>query len=416
MILHNLNLRTTLIFGAILILLISACTSDASVILPTESSATPDNSGPPIGLEPTATVPPPTYREPVASITLDNVANIAYLGRLDTPGRKSTVFNWAFSPDGIQLAALNNELIMEWNLATGILMFSTARDNTIRVFYSPDKSEIYAVDVSGTVRILQSGNGREENNLIGHNDFAGTTAYSPDAGLLAMGGNTGDVKVWDMEKRSSLATFETHETSIADLAFSPDGEILATAGNDGTVKLWNWREKTLLNEFNLEEAFPLKIVFSPDGNLIASSTDNFVAVWDVTEGDLSYVLQTGENGANEVLSFSPDGNYLVVAGLNGNMRLYDTKTSNIAIELPEIGGNRIDAAFSPDNNLLTTTVMNKSVALWNLTEITDTSVGSARLDVQTANIFGVEWSSDGYTVIFFEASGEIFVWGIPKGA
>ena len=131
-------------------------------------------------------------------------------------------------------------------------------------------------------------------------------------------------------------------------------------------------------------------------------------------GELDYVLQTGSDTANEVLAFSPDGQFLATAGEEGNMRLWNAETSDLEIELPDIGGTRVSAAFSPDTSLLATTLLGRDASLWNLTDITEQTVGRAPLTVESNNLFGVEWSSDGYTLLFFDASGEVYVWGVPE--
>lgn len=399
--------------------IISACTTatESSDTTPQiKPSATPvslEDSSPPIDQDPTPTIPPPTYREPASPISMDNVAEIAYLGRLDTPGRKSTLFDWTISPDGTQLAALNNDLIMEWNLITGQLNFSTTRGNATKLRYSPDKEDIYAINNEGIVAIVGTGSGAVQNTVTLHEEFGGQIAYNMDNGWMAVNGLDGTVKVWDMPERTSLVTFDAHEEFISALAFSSDGTRLATASADSTIKIWDWQERDLLATYDLQEAYPLALTFAPDDSTLAVSTDNFVAVWDVTESELAFVLQTGESAADEVLAYSPDGEFLAVAGQQGNMRLWNTTTGNLEIELPEIGGNRVSAAFAPDTSLLATTVLNKDVSLWNLTDITDKTVGRAPLNVQSTNLFGVEWSTDGYTILFFDASGEIFVWGVP---
>lgn len=404
----------------ILILIVVGCTSsDDSVSQqsePTEQSTVADvdtTSQPPIGLDPTATIPAPSHREPIAPITLDNVAQIDYLGRLDAPGTKSTIFNWVISPDGTQLVALNNDLLMEWNIVTGRLNFSDIRRNVTEVLYSPDKNEVYGIEPDGNTFVYESITGDALTSIELHDEYSGIYDYDDLNGWLAVAGTDGSIKVWDVQERESLVTFDAHEEGIVGMEFSSDGLQLATTAVDGIVKLWNWQSETLHAEYSLENAVAIHMVFSPDDSQLAVSTRNFVAVWDVFSGNLEYVLQSGADTANEVLTFSPDGKFLLTAGEQGNMRLWDAETSDMKIELPDIGGNRVDGVFSPDSTLLATTLLSQDASLWNLMNITDETVGRAPLNVQSSNLFGVEWSSDGYSLIFFDTTGEIHLWGIP---
>ncbi len=410
------------IFACVLfaVMLISSCTTaETATLQPTEEPTVVQSvmtSRPPVGLDPTATVPPPSYREPTTPITLDNVMQIDYLGRLDTPGRKSTIFDWTISPDGTQLAALNNEFLLEWNLVTGRLNFNTARRNMTEILYSADKSEVLGIEPDGRTFIFRSIDGDELTFLNLHDNYSGIITYNERNGHLAVAGTDGTIKVWDIVERVSLVTFDAHEEPIVDLVFSSDGKTLASTAVDGTVQLWDWENKSQLASYDLQNAIAIEMVFSPDDSQLAISTQNFVAVWDVTTSELGYVLQSGSDTANQILDYSPDGHFIVTAGEEGNMRLWNAETSNLEIELPSIGGNRVGAAFAPDSTLLATSLLGGDASIWNLTDITERTVARAPLSVESVNLFGVEWASDGYTLLFVDASGEIYVWGVPASS
>ena len=78
------------------VLLLAACAPGG------ENQAPTDPHNPP-------TVAPPEYVEAAQPVSHENAARLSYLGRLDQPGRASTIFAHTFSPDGTRLAALNNE-------------------------------------------------------------------------------------------------------------------------------------------------------------------------------------------------------------------------------------------------------------------------------------------------------------------
>jgi WD40 repeat protein len=64
-------------------------------------------------------------------------------------------------------------------------------------------------------------------------------AYSPDGQTIAVGGENGGLRLWDVPTRSCRATLLGHNDRIWSVAFSPDGRTLATTSRDGTIRLWN---------------------------------------------------------------------------------------------------------------------------------------------------------------------------------
>lgn len=355
----------------------------------------------------------PAWRQPAEVMTRDNVSRIALLGRLDLPGTPSTLFSYALSPDSTRLAALSSENLIAWDLITGQRLYSAGRQGASFVFYSPDKTELYTVDPQGFTMVYDADRGSKKSDFQGHTDFGGAVAYYEDAGWLALGGFDGTVKVWDTFERTSLVTFDAHPRDVNMLAFSPDGSLLATASTDGIVKLWNWRERTLRAELDHNRAITRRMAFSPGGERLAVGTDQYISLWSVPDGVFLFSLQSGQGGASDVLLMSPNGSYLVNGGGTPDMNVWDAATGDLIALLPDLGGEPVSADFSPDGTLLLASELDNRVTLWDMTNITDETVVRADLDIGTNRVLYVEWTDDGFLMLFFDAAGPVYVWGIP---
>jgi WD40 repeat protein len=369
---------------------------------------------PPVNERIPPTLPAPPWIESAAPVTLDNVASISLLGRLDQPGTPSTVFAYALSPDSTRLAGLNNEQLLMWDLVNGTLVFSAARGDANQVFFSPDKTEVYTIDPSGMVNVYDAESGVSQNNFQGMRTFNGTLAYDPFAGWLALGGIDGEVKVWDALERRSLATIAANTLQIAALAFSPDGEQLASGGDDGRVGVWNWRDRARAVDIAIPgtEKRPARVTFSPDSAQLAIGTNDMITLWSLPEGELLHELPIPVGGVTALMTYSPDGRYLAAAGQNNELTLWEAETGLVVVALPGVQGERLSAGFSPNAAMMLTSALDGPVSLWNMEQITDQTVGRADLSVGSQRILFTDWTDDSRLLLFIDANGPIYVWGV----
>lgn len=354
---------------------------------------------------------PPQWIPAGTTIDLNNIAQIGYLGRLDSR-IPSTAFSHAFAPDGTQLAALNNTDLIVWDLISGDTIFETTRGDATQVFFSSGKDEIYTVAPDGTITIYDALNGRPLNTLQGHDAYSGAALFDAERDLLVLGGEDQQVKVWDVPERVSLVTLGTAAGQINALAFSPDGATLALGGSFGTVELWDWAARQPLNLLDAQANNVHDLIFSPDGSQVAAGTRATVMVWDVASGDLQLQLFTGEGGSDDVMRYSPDGRYLITGGRVPDMMLWDMASGARLGVLEGVGGETVSAAFSPDGDVLVTSVRGGDVAIWNMQSVSEQGIARAGIQLETDRIFKVDWSPDRFALIFFDELGPIYVWGI----
>lgn len=355
----------------------------------------------------------PEWRSPAEPLNRENVARAELLGRLDAPGEMSTLFDYDFSPDGTSLVALNNTQILAWDLITGRQLISTSRGGYSFVFYSPDKSNVYLIDPDGEALVLDATTGDAVAEFTIHNNFNGSFAYEPFNGWLAVGGDDGRVDIWDMVNQEMMTSFDTSELSMLRMAFSPDGSILVTVAADRLVQVWKWQENEQLTAFENQGLLPRRFAFSPDGTRLATALPDYIAVYSLETQETLYSLNTGEAGdVIDVLAYSPDGRYLISGGSLPDMIVWDGETGEFLALLPEVGGDVTAAAFSPDGSLLLASVLNGPVTLWDMSGVTDETMVRANLDIGSNRILDVAFTSDGFSMLFFDALGPVYVWGI----
>lgn len=370
----------------------------------TESNNLPQRNPP--------TAEAPQWQEAIEPITLDNVENVSLLGRLDQPEVSSTLFDHAISPDATRLAALNNEEILAWNLLTGELVFRTARGNATRIFYSSDKTELYAVDPNAVILVLDAETGSTITTITGHTSYAGVIDYDHENDRMTLGGQDGTVKVWDMFERQSLVTFTAHSAPISALAFSDDGSQVATSSGDGMARVWEWQNSQQIAELQLPVDLVERIAFAPDAEQIALGTQRGARVWAPADPLLTRPLVMERGGANQILMYAPTGDILIGGTRNTGLTVWDRSGTTLGT-LSDVQGSQISVDFSPDGTMMITSALGRTVTLWDLSQASEQTINRADLAIGSAGIYAVQWTEDSRLLLLFDATGPVYTWGIP---
>lgn len=390
---------------------LAACSLPAANVPPTPTLSPPGTFVPQARDVPT--LPPPPWTNAGEPITLENAPRLAYLGRLDALGSPSTVFAYAFSPDGARLVGLNNQQVIGWNVISGELLFNTDRLDAAQIYYGADKAEFYTVDGTGQIRIYGTETGVSNQALNGQPAFNGSAAYDREDGLLALAGSDGSIKVWDVANRQSLVTINAHPLPITYLAFSSDGERLASISTDNSVRVWDWRARQATAVMQVTAS---KVAFSPDGSQLAVGENRQITIWNPASATLTNTLTTGPRAPRDVLVYSPDGLYIINGGSIQTLTVWDSQTGQLVNTLPGAGGEENSIAFSQDGTLLATSVLAGDVILWDATKMRDEALTYAVLNVGTRQILYADWSPDGFILLLVDATGPLQLWGIAAPA
>lgn len=111
--------------------------------------------------------------------------------------------------------------------------------------FLPDGNLFAAVSGGNTIRIWETGTGREVQTLVGHGRSIKSLAFLPDNRRIVSGDNDNTVKLWDINSARQLRLFSGHRDGIRYLAVSSDGSLLASMERKA-LKLWNINTGSLL--------------------------------------------------------------------------------------------------------------------------------------------------------------------------
>ena len=236
-----------------------------------------------------------------------------------------TINSIAFSPDGRLLASGGDDYVLKiWNVPRKqhIATLDHVTDRTI--------SQVKAVTFSPNGEMIATGgrhaklwNARTHNEIatFTHDEWVWAVSFSTDGKLLATGDDNGQVNVWNLQSRRTVAQFQADSNAVYAVQFSPDDQILACAGYDGSVKLWkvqNWKSHgTLTANGTISE-----ISFSPDSRTIAAAGYGSVYLWTIDIGE-NIATFTGHTNWVKTAAFSPEGSALVSGSTDGTLRVWE---------------------------------------------------------------------------------------------
>jgi WD40 repeat protein len=242
-------------------------------------------------------------------------------------------------------------------------------------------------------------------------------AFSADGKVLATGGGSGVVRLWDTAKAETVDTFDAKGPVYA-VAFGREGVLAGGTGDDGA---WLWSSATG-EQIRLRSGLPkiTTMTFSPDGAKLAAAGDRGqVQLWDAAKGrsikawgshgghiqvlalSAKDILATGDRNGKvalrntrtgkgrlipsrrdfggrsgqdvrgvTALAFSPDGKILADGGPDGIVRLWNTGNGRSIASFPGSRGKVSALAFSPNGAVLAVAGPDGTVGLWDTATLT----------------------------------------------
>ncbi|MBL4847916.1 MAG: hypothetical protein JKY65_20565 [Planctomycetes bacterium] len=172
-------------------------------------------------------------------------------------------------------------------------------------------------------------------------------AWSPDGKALASSGEEGAVKLWSAEGKElqELKGFKEH---VRDFSWTPDSKRLAMASwLEGTITIREAATGALDRGLVDHSANLLGLAFTPKGDLV-SCAGSVAKLWALPERTQERRYNAGKNNA-KVLAVSPDGAWLVTAGVDGALRVWSLGSGLLVETLRGHARPVLSLAFRPDS-------------------------------------------------------------------
>jgi WD40 repeat protein/DNA-binding SARP family transcriptional activator len=251
----------------------------------------------------------------------------------------------AFSPDSRTLAvgSVNNHRsdVRLWDVASGrmtaILHPIPARDRLVTLAFSPDGSLLVGGGGPvhrGSVYVWSPGT---PNRPAGRFRTRGTVEeadFTPDGSQLVVSTGWDDggyFVIWDTATQRKVKTVHADDSGVLSADVSTDARTLITGGQTGIVRLWDLQIGALLGApLTGLSGFADTVDLAPDGSAaVGADAAGNVLLWDVrTRSTIGDALPGPVAGRTVAASFTPDGRSVVVVSDTGAGWVWDVDQSD----------------------------------------------------------------------------------------
>jgi len=261
---------------------------------------------------------------------------------------------------------------------------------------------------SGTVDIRDAATGASLRSWRGHDGDVTDVAFNHDGSVVATTGSDGAARLWDPATGDLVRTirhgeFEDNWLSALGPSFSSDGTLFAVAWPiEGVVTVTDIATGELVAE--IESLSPRKTAFDPAGDRIAvmSLWSPSATVVDISSGKDLFTLEGHRAGLVDI-DWSPDGESIATASLDGSARVFDANTGDERFALLGSGGHLFALDWSPDGSRVVTAHSDGTARVWQVTEGGGREVASLSAFDTRRGITGVAFSPDGTRVLTGDA-------------
>lgn len=287
--------------------------------------------------------------------------------------RPEPILALAFRPDGAQLAASGYHEVTLWNPTSGALLqrLRNLPRQIHALAFSPG-GEFLAVaggtsGRSGEIRIIDLSKGTSVRALATAGDVFLSLAFSPDGQRLVGGGADNTIRVLETNTGNELQRIEQHADWVMGLAYAPDGSHFASASRDKTARLFDAKSGELEETYDGHGQIVFTVAFAPDSQRVLSGgRDREIHAWTTKDARRSLAVR-GFDG--DVLRIAVAGDQIFSTGADRMVRqhrLQDKKSEPVRT----FAGHRdviYSLAVHSDSKRMASGGFDGEVRVWNST-------------------------------------------------
>jgi small GTP-binding protein len=259
--------------------------------------------------------------------------------------------------------------------------------------------------------------GKEERHslpiLANVSNFGKCLALTPD-GRRALASTDKSIRVWDIEKRTCIASLQGDFVSASCAAVTPDGRRAIASGYMTSIHIWDLETFNLLVKLEGHSGGVHGLVVTPDGRRAISgggTKDPSLRVWEL-EKYSSLVSLHGHTAAVWGVAVTPDGRRAVSVSNDKTVRVWDLEKYTALAILKGHSDSVWGVAVTPDGRRAVSVSDDRTVRVWDLEKYTALAI----LEGHTARVRRVAVTPNGRRAISGSSDETVRIWDLEKYA
>jgi WD40 repeat protein len=229
--------------------------------------------------------------------------------------------------------------VVIWDVITGkrIAEVGDEFDTVIAADISPDQSLVALGGPSRLVKIFNASTGKMLCKMKKHTDWVTALCFTPDGKELISGDRAGGLSVWDTQGHE-IQSVTAHAGEITGIACR--GNFVATSSEDGTVKFWDIMDGRQIKSWKAHPSGVRSVSFTQDGHILTSGRDKLVRLWDAN----GTMVRQFDPLSDIAMQATSAGDRVIAADWNGLVRVWteDGKRAGDIDSNPPTIAQRID--------------------------------------------------------------------------
>lgn len=269
----------------------------------------------------------------------------------------------------------------------------------------------------------------------GHSSELNCISYSPDGQLIATGGGDAKVKLWNVLNGFCFVTFSDHSAAVTGVQFSNSRKFLVSSSLDGTVRAFDIIRYRNFKTFTAPRLVQFACVaLDHSGELVAAGGQDVfeIFLWSIKFGHLLEVL-SGHEAPVSSLAFSPvaTSSTMVSVSWDKTLKIWDCLETTTINETIDLLSDAMCVTFKPNGEEVAVATLNGNISVFNVktsqqvasiegrkdlgSGVSDIDLVSAKKNLEGKSFTTITYSADGECILAAGKSKQVCIYHVYEG-